>query len=41
MLPRTVAGVGSVVQLPPLGCVLSHDLYALVESLPEMSGPIK
>ena len=41
VLPWTVAGVGSVVQFLPLGCVLSHDLYALVESLPGMSGPTK
>ena len=41
VLPWTVAGVGSVVQFPPLGCVLSRDLYALVESLPEIPGPTK
>ena len=41
VLPGNVAGVGSVVQFLPLGCVLSRDLYALVESLPEIPGPTK
>ena len=41
VLPGTVADVGSVVQFLPFGCVLSRDLYALVESLPGIPEPTK